>query len=538
MVPIARPSRFDLGESSACPLFSLQESDGFPGRPISDAVHGYGIAIGLGLRIHPMRLVRQLGAIALLCLSSAESAWSGQADRPLAIGGGYDNYLLPGHERLGLVHADLLFEVAPDWWLGPTVYGAATGQRGGFFVGGLAVERPLSLTPGLYLVPGLAVGGGGGGGAPVGNGLMLRPSLSLQVPHGPWRVGLGVSELAFAGTSIRSTRIGAVVEWHGQFGAEPLTTVGEHAKAGSRSGLGFDRVALIGGRYTLRAGPGSPHVDLVGVRLDRLGRDGMSWGMEAAAAANQGNSGYMEILAHGGVDVAATEALRIGARAALGLGGGGTVPTGGGTIGHLDATLAFTPTPGWQLGAALGRVIGSASSMRGTRAEISLATGLEPEATPGSPGREGTVRQIDWAGTLAGLGAVRRKDGRTKSLETIGWQMNAWLSANAYLTAQVNSAWGGEAGAYAQGLMGAGLATAANGAGMRLGAELLGGAAGGGGVQSLSGAVGQAAFWVAWMPVTPGPYARLSAGAETSRHGPPSPMVALSWVVPFGQLVR
>ena len=438
-----------------------------------------------------------------------------------------------------MAHTDVLFEVAPEWWLGPTVYGAASGQRGGFFVGGLAIQRPLAITPGLSLVPGLMIGGGGGGGAPVGDGLMLRPSLTLQMPFGPWRVGLGVSEVLFPGTAMRSSQIGVVAEWHGQFAAEPLAAVGRRLSANGRSGLGFDRVALTAGRYSLQANAPSPQVDLVGMRLDRFVTGTAAlWGVEAAAAVNGGSAGYMEILAHGGAEIALADSLRVGARAALGFGGGGAVPTGGGTIAHLDATLLFTPTPGWHLGAAIGRVAGTSAAMRGTRAELSLATELEPLGLPGTQGRTGTVRRVEWAGALQQLRSVHRKDGTAESLQTIGLQLNWWLGPNAYLSGQAHSAYGGDAGAYSQGLLGAGIATAAPGSWAQVGAELLAGAAGGGGVQSLSGAIAQAMLWFGWMPWRDGAHARLAVGAETSHGGSFSRVVALSWVVPFGQIVR
>ena len=479
---------------------------------------------------------RFLALMLALCLP-AGSAQAGAADRPLAVAGGYENWRLPGDERLGMAHAEVLFEVAPDWWLGPTVYGAASGQRGGFYVGGLAVQRPVALTPGLWLVPGFALGGGGGAAAPVGNGLMLRPSLALQLPIGDWRAGIGVSQVSFPGTDIRSTQWGLVAEWHGRFVAEPLGSIGRRLAADGRSGLGFDRMALTAGRYTLS--DATTKVDLVGVRLDRFGSDRrLYWGVEAAAAANRSNAGYMEILGHGGAEFTLAEALRVGARAALGFGGGGAVPTGGGTIGHLDATLTLTPAPGWQLGAAIGRVGGTSSAMRGTRAELSLAADLEPLAPPGTPGRSGTVRRVDWAGAVQQIGSVHRNDGSEGALQTIGLQLNWWLNENAYLSGQAHSAAGGGAGAYSQGLLGAGIATPFRGRYLQLGAELLAGGAGGGGVQSLSGAIVQATLWAGIQPYRDGAHLRLGVGMEKSHSGPSSPVLAIGWVVPFAQVTR
>ncbi len=483
------------------------------------------------------RLIRYVAA--LLAALAAAPALAGAADRPIAVGLGYENWHLPGDERMGMAHAQVLFEAVPGWWLGPTVYGAASGQRGGFYVGGLAVERPWTIGHTVVLVPALAIGGGGGSAAPVGSGLMLRPSLSLRVPVGPWRLGVGVSRVHFAGTQIGSTQVGLEAEWLGNFVAEPLDRIGSRAAASGRSGLGFDRMALTAGRYKLHGAAGSPAVDLIGVRLDRFGTDRrLQWGVEAAAAANSANAGYMEILGHAGAEIGLTDSIGIGVRAAAGFGGGGAVPTGGGAIGHLDATLRITPARGWHLGAAIGRVAGSSSAMRGTRAELSLAADLEPLPAPGNGQRMGTVRRIDWAGAVQDIGSVQRKDGTKHALQTIGLQLNWWLSENAYLTGQAHSAAGGGAGAYSQGLLGAGVATPFRGRYLQLGAELLAGGAGGGGVQSLAGAIVQATLWAGIQPYHDGAHLRIGFGAEKSHHGTSSPVLAIGWVVPFAQITR
>lgn len=476
--------------------------------------------------------------LALLLASMAATASAGSADVPLAVGGGYETWRLPGDERLGMAHAEVLFEATPGWWLGPTVYGAASGQRGGLYVGGLAIQRPFEIGSSLRLVPGLAVGGGGGAAAPVGNGLMWRPSLSLQLPLGDaWRAGLGVSQVRFPGAPIRSTQWGLVAEWQGRFVAEPLSSIGRRVAAPGRSGLGLDRLALIGGRYAL-AGKGM-HVDLIGVRLDRLGSDRRwVWGVEAAAAANSGNSGYMEILGHGGVEYPLAQGIRVGARAAIGFGGGGAVPTGGGTLGHLDATLAVSPARGWQIGAAIGRIGGTASTMRGTRAELSLTADLEPLSPPGTSGRRGVIRRVDWAGNVQWVRAVRRNDGTRRALQTAGLQLNWWLGENVYLTGQAHSAFGGGAGAYSQGLLGAGVATPFRGRYVQIGAEVLAGGGGGGGVSSLSGAIGQAMMWGGFQPRRDGPHLRIGIGGERSRSGSTSAVLAVGWVVPFAQVTR
>ena len=70
----------------------------------------------------------------------------------------------PGDEHVGLVGTTYLVDVGQDTGLslGPAVYGAITGKRGGFFTfGGEAAWRTKLVGP-LATELGLYVGGGGG----------------------------------------------------------------------------------------------------------------------------------------------------------------------------------------------------------------------------------------------------------------------------------------------------------------------------------------------------------------------------------------
>lgn len=471
----------------------------------------------------------------------APLAQAGGADVPLSIGLGYERWKLPGSEHMGTAHAQVLFEVAPDWWLGPAVYGAASGQRGGFFVGGVALQRPIALWPGrLWLLPQLAVGGGGGGAAPVGNGLMVRPGLALAAGLSDWKLSAGVSAVRFAGTDIRSQQFALQLEWHSWFGAQPLSRLGERMNASGRSGLGVDRMSLLTGSYRLNNGAPNPHVRLVGVRMDRLLDAGLPVGVEAAAAADGPSAGYMELLAHAGREWRVVDGLTVGLRGALGLGGGGAVPTGGGVIGHAEGTLAWQPSPGWRVGLAAGPVAGRSKALRGNRVELSLTADLEPGLDSRSLAgpREGVVRRIEWAGSLQQIADVTRKDGSQRGVQTIGLQLNHWINPNLYVTGQAHSAFGGGVGAYSIGLLGAGAATTPRWGGWQFGAEALAGGAGGGGVQSLSGGIAQGMAWIGKLPAADGPHWRAGLGLARGKNGPVSPVLQLGWVVPFGQVMR
>ncbi len=460
---------------------------------------------------------------------------------PVQIGLGAESMRLPGGERLGLVAGQLLFQVAEHWWLGPVAYGAASGRRGGFFVGGLEVQHRWPLGHGLTLASGLSLGGGGGAGAPVGDGLLLRPSLALTRAWGPLQAGLSLSEVRFPGTDIRSRQAGLVLGWQGRFAHLPLARVGQRVHAPGRSGLGVDQLALTLAQHRPDAGSGTRPFQLVGVRLDRrigAGAGPLSWGLEAAAAAQGSAAGYMEILVHAGREWRALPGLALGLRAAAGLGGGGAVPTGGGGLLRLDGSLAATIHPGWQLGASWGRSHGHTTAMRAQRRGLWLATDLEPAGAPASPGRAGAVVRTTWGGGLLHIAPMHRRSGGRRSLDAVSLVLERWVGPHAYLAGQAHSALAGAAGGYSIGLVGGGMATAAGG-GWQAGAELLAGGAGGGGVDGATGFLLLGQAWASHPLGDPAQRLRLGLGVlRGSGGGPARPLLSLTWSTTFGQAGR
>lgn len=141
--------------------------------------------------------------------ASASASGGGLDSLPISFTLGIENLRLPGGENLGLAGGTLLFGIGGDWSLGPAVYGAATGQRGGFLVGGIALQRRFVLGQGFSVAADLFAGGGGGGAAPVGSGLMLRPAVTLYKDLTPsTQLGLSWSYVSFPSGQIDSAQLG------------------------------------------------------------------------------------------------------------------------------------------------------------------------------------------------------------------------------------------------------------------------------------------------------------------------------------------
>lgn len=457
---------------------------------------------------------------------------------------GFESVRMPQGARLGLVGTSILFEVDEAWGLGPAVYGAATGDRGGLFVGGIELQHRMAITRSWTLATGVFAGGGGGGGAPVGGGLMLRPAATLLYDLGPrTQVGLSWSMVKFPSGQIDGRQLGLAFAWRGDFQHHDAARAGTPVFAGRAAGLGFDRMAITVGsyRYTDPIDASRRRIGLVGARAERrTGIEGITLGLEAAAAAKGSAAGYMEILGSANWSAEPLRqvlpGLRVGARAALGAGGGGAVPTGGGAMARLSATVEASPAKGWTIGAELGRARSFNGGWSARNAQLWAGLDLEP-ALDGLSEPRGPIVRTEWTGVIQHLTRAERNDGGARPLDTIGLKLTRFVTPNLYLTGQAHSAFAAGAGAYSVGLVGAGVATRAD-AGLRGGVEALIGAAGGGGVATSGGAISQALAWVGWGR-TPASEWRAGVGTVRAlRGGVHSPVIELSWTRAFGYAGR
>ena len=446
----------------------------------------------MSLRTHLRR-----ACAAALGLAACASAHAGIEIANAHVRLGFERIELPGKETLGLVGTSYLVDVQglPGLSLGPAVYGAITGKRGGFYTIGGELAWRRHLAGRLGLEAGLYVGGGGGGGAPQGGGLMLRPHLDLLWDMGGHLPGLSLSRVKFPSGQIASTQVGLVwnvltdFRYLGDGGAGGATT-----NVANRSGLGFDRIQAVLGRYHPRGKSGRAsggalpgHIGYAGVRAEQALDANLYWGVEANGAGSGGVAGYAEYLATLGLETNLLKpGLSLGGRLALGMGGGGDVSVGGGLLAKasLHAGWRFTRTLGVTAEAGVAR-----SPDGGFKAPFTaLALTWHLDAPP-TGDLDAPAQRTEFSSGVEQYDAPRR-DGSTRRLQAVSLKINRYVTPAVYLSGQAHSATGGGAGGYSSGLLGVGASWSPLPR-LQLSAEFLAGAAGGGGVETRGGLVTQ-----------------------------------------------
>lgn len=448
---------------------------------------------------------------------------------------GYETITLPGEERMGLVGSTYLVEVWPGLCLGPAVYGAASGQRGGFFTIGAEAALCARLVGPLSLQAGLYVGGGGGAAAPVGGGLMLRPYANLLWDFGAFRAGVSASNVRFPNGQIDSSQLGVVFDMDMEFRYWPVGRAAAPATGGARTGLGFDRVLAVAGVYRPRSGSTGTSgtalpskIGYVGARAEAALTPNVYIGLEANGAASGWVDGYAEWLGTLGAEWnAGSDDFRLAARVALGMGGGGDMPVGGGLLAKAALDASARLSRDFSLGLEAGWAYAPQGSFNAPFVSLALLWDLDP--LPGQPIH--LVREEWSAGVETYLDAAR-KGGAAQSLQSLSFKYTRFLGDTLYLSGQVQSAYAGDAGAFMAGLLGAG-GQWHPGQGWLIGAELLAGAAGGGGVDTGSGAIFKPMAYVG-AELTPALSLRLGGGwVRAVNGGLDSPVLDLTLVYAF-----
>jgi hypothetical protein len=454
--------------------------------------------------------------ISVLVVASASAA-SGENRRGIHTTGGvfrttFESVSLPGDEDMGFGGFTFLYDAVGGVSVGPGLYGAMTGERGGFITLGLSGELKKELSDRFSLSAGLFVGAGGGHGGHYlsGGGLMLRPHAGVTFRLGKnANLGIGCSHVEFPDGIISSTQPYFAAE----LPFEMLIETGwsdSHLLAGdptTRLPSSEREVSILYTSYrvpssvrTVSGEDAHETIGLLGARWD-VYIDRNAFLAILTQGAMQGRSdGYMQILFGGGYRFTPGRGTRLKLSFGAGAGGGGGVDTGGGLLVGGELAVQQDITDSIYLAVSGGYAYAPDGSFE------ALSTGLQVGARYDTPTVSGgTYDPTGLSGYDRNLFRFRfahqtylndnnysRLHHTGESTDCLGFAIDYFPTKNLYLTGQGLAAYGGgNAGAYMKGLLGAGLQYSLGNSPVFIDLSALAGAAGGGGVSVGSGFVWQ-----------------------------------------------
>ena len=405
-------------------------------------------------------------------------------------------------ERMGLYSIGAYDRLNRWLYGGITLYGAATGRRGGFFTGGYTLGLERKLTDKWIIDTGGYLGAGGGGSAAQGGGLMIRPHIGLKYDFSWSELALNYSNVDFPNGDISSDAIAIsldipfrshILSWKDDgltasdyFGDE-LRNVSRHR---SHMAARVRAYYPVGGSKTTSGRSLDNSLGLVGVDYSYFLNKNWFTTFETAGAASGGVGGYAELLAGIGYRLPLTKDDRLAMLPTLTIGGagGGAVETGGGFVARANLGLEYRLSPDLSMILDGGYLTAPDGNFDAQFAGFNFVYVIETFAQDqkGAPLTETSLIQTNkWRFRPAHQWYIdaQRKGGSSRDVYLLGGKID-WMGGDWwYLTGQGLSAYEGGAGGYSEGHWGIGVLSP-SWKNWQLYVEMLVGAGGGGGVDS------------------------------------------------------
>ncbi|MCH8556609.1 MAG: hypothetical protein LAT84_02245 [Balneolia bacterium] len=431
-------------------------------------------------------------SILLLCFdhNSAEAQTTTSASEGLRFSFGADVFQNRQTEINGINALTLSYRFENGLYIGNSVYSAAFGTGGGFFVGGIEAGWMLPFSQSFGLQFGSFVGGGGGASQVSGDGLMLRHHLSAWIqPFGGVRIQPGVSHVSVSGSPISTMAytLGISRDFD-------IALSGGHEKSGHPDGS-FLRVAAFkpafrqyipqgsrmrGGRRELQT------MNTLGAEVTFARTSSHEAFIQTYGVVSGDAEGYADWLI-GYRGFLNLRPFRLSASTGFGTAGGGNVNTGGGMIfmGGLGLEVPLFGKFGAEI-EAMG-----VSSFNGDFLTIAPGARLVRYLHHPFVSKDETT-SYRWKANsgvvmhLPNSGYRKNPNHPNDPVYMIEAGMDLFLSDRFYVTGQAYTSFIGDAGGYQIGLLGPGISLPFIGRSMISG-EIYIGAGGGAGVDTLGG---------------------------------------------------
>lgn len=460
---------------------------------------------------------RFIKAVFLVMLCFAWVAWAETIPlykQPGFIRFSFDNVKMPSNvANMGLLGINYSDDVTSLFYAGLGGYGAVTGSQGGLFVLGINGGLHYEFLPHLRGDLGMFVGGGGGRSATVGGGLMLRPEVGLFYEWQRFRVGTHYSYIDFPSGQIESRQVGldldllmdlyyTIPHWpKGCLSLSDLCLPCNETVTVNRNDFGlilqaFDQKS---GATDTDGNVQDGTLGLIGAEFDHYFTNKLFWWIQTAGAFRGVHNGFMDLLAGLGYRwPIGCSGWAVLPQIGVGAGGGGNVNTGGGAL--IDPSLGLEVPLGRYLAARLDGGYIWAPNGTFSAANLTAEVLYHLDVAQGSHDPSGCCKEMmtwiqNWRVQVLNqtYTAPKRYDNTTPSsmANLIAVQVDQLITPMFFFTYQAASAYQGElTGGLASGLIGPGVQSPEFwGDHVHVFAELLAGAAGGGGLSLAGGSV-------------------------------------------------
>ncbi|TXD52940.1 MULTISPECIES: hypothetical protein [unclassified Polaribacter] len=399
------------------------------------------------------------------------------------------------------IHYNLMLN---DWsYVGLGIYGAITGNKGGFFTLGVNAGIKKYIDDKFYVDTGFHFGGGGGAGAPDGGGAFILPHFNVGYDFKNFSVNSGWSYVDFFdGGHIKGHQLNLSLEIPLNYSYSKYTfsedefSFAELQKSdwninSKRTSLLFhvNNLRIKGNTQGINSGK---TIRLAGFELASYFSENWFAFLKVDGAFDGIKAGFMDVFLGGGYHVSFNKNnTNILAKFGAGAAGGGGIDTQGGFLIYPDISIEQKIFGDVYIAINKGYIMSLNSHFYTSSYGIGLKYYID---------RNGIKADEKYSnGKFKGFEVITKHDiyfnakrdtGIEQNMHQISLQINFDLNKNLYVAGQTSFANFGDAGAYGEGIVGFG--TRSNPIiknKIVLFAQALGGAAGGGGISTGQGLI-------------------------------------------------
>ncbi len=377
----------------------------------------------------------------------------------------YENLKISSTEYMGLLGVDYLFDYNSFFNYGFSVYGAVSGDRGGFFVGGVKLEASEPLDNNIYLNQTIFAGGGGGASAGQGGGLMLRGFIGAEYRRKKHSIKVGYSKVKFPNGSIDSSQLSFAIssKFKSLFLSDSFdkTLLKNYPLTKSKSYILSTFQTYHPKSSKTRSGlPLTKNISLIGVEYGSFFSNEFFSYLESAGAVHNA-TGYMEILAGLGYKKELFKNLNFKAKLSLGASGGGRVDSGGGAMAKASFSLDYLPTKRFITSLGVGKLKAYDGEFDADLVNLSL--GIKTNFLS-----LGDKKDVDFDKIYTQKFSIKvinqtyfysknlTTNNNKNDIQLMGIGLDWYLTKNLYLSGEAFGAYKGDAGGYAVGMFGLG----------------------------------------------------------------------------------
>lgn len=399
-------------------------------------------------------------------------------------------------------------------WLNKSIYtglgfyGSIHGKRGGMFTLGINAGVKTMLTEKLFLDTGIHIGGGGGASTPDGGGAFVLPHANIGYQFKNFSTTLGYSSINFfdkGNINNKQLRLGIQIPLsfeHASFKDKEHAVTAKELKNSSWNQFS-KRISMMMHINNLTPYGNSQLTDGVSLKGKTIRLAGFEFNsyftknwfvfFKADGAFHGIQGGYMDLFLGAGYHFSMNKnRTNILAKFGIGAGGGGGADTGGGFLVYPDISIEQKIYNNVYFSINKGYL----SSPNQNFTSATLGFGLKYYVDhSGIKKTNITANKIKFKGIEIIIGQemymnAKRMLQPTENMHQIALQLNVFLSRNIYLAGHTSFANFGNAGAYAEGIVGIGYQTNPYlHKKVQLFTQILAGAAGGGDISTGQGLI-------------------------------------------------